>query len=266
MDQRVSMTTKAAQYTTYPELEKTLAEQASTEKTQPQEKQPRYDYFESAKEESWEEARIKDQLERIRTTRFGSDNKAKQKVKHNAGSIRAKMMVSSNTLMVRMALSEAYREKAAISMSLGNQNYDSKDAAKAMAQIKKVISAGKLKISNLTKEERKELAVKRAKKKMKAQQVQEERRKLAAKRRYNRLVEERTCANVRNGGQENEYLERLQAEARGETTTYIPGAEGTGVTTGEDAADIASTVVGGSGADGVATGGADIAAVGESII
>ena len=250
MDSQMRVTGKQVQYSSYTDKAALPAKSA-----QEVENQTEYDVFEQEKEEESQIKRMEEQLERIRQMRF-QKKKPKAKLSHNTADIRMRMLSSNSKMVVRMALSEAYREMATISTSNIGNSYDSKEVAKAMGQIKKVIAAGKLKIANLSKEERAEMSIRRARKRLEKQEIQEMKRELVEKKHQNRKKERQVSGRPQNGEKDygvEKYIERYRSELLPDSlinaATPIQAGAGTSVeavaSSGSTAAQVGPAIVGG---------------------
>ena len=159
------------------------------------EKVPKTDTLElSKKEEEKEENSLSEYLEKLKelkNTENKSGKEQKKNLESNVGSIRAKLLAAKNPVLARMALADAYKEKASVSMCKGIDGYDVKEIQAALNRINKVIKAGNMKVKNLVKEEQMEQKIQRTQKMHQLEEARKLRNELWEKQKKNRRNEKK---------------------------------------------------------------------------
>lgn len=152
----------------------------------------------SKKEEEKEENSLNEYLEKLKelkNTTNKSEKQQKKSLESNAGSIRAKLLSAKNPVLARMALADAYREKASVSMCKGIDGYDAKEIQAALNRINKVIKAGNMKVKNLVKEEQMEQKIQRVQKMHQLEEARKMKSELLEKQKKNRRNEKKESGN-----------------------------------------------------------------------
>lgn len=170
-----------------------VSEEKIEEKTE--EKAQKTDILElSKKEEETEESSLNEYLEKLKelkNTTNKSEKQQKKSLESNAGSIRAKLLAAKSPVLARMALADAYREKASVSMCKGIDGYDAKEIQAAINRLNKIIKAGNMKVKNLVKEEQMEQKIQRVQKNHQLEEARKMRSELWEKQKKNRRNEKK---------------------------------------------------------------------------
>lgn len=190
---------ETVQYKKYMKETENKKEVITEEKTE--ENTPKTDILELSKKEEEKEDSLNEYLEKLKELKNTTNKSGKEQKKNlesNAGSIRAKLLAAKNPVLARMALSDAYREKASVSMCKGIEGYDAKEIQAAISRLNKIIKAGNMKVKNLVKEEQMEQKIQRVQKMHQLEEAREMRTELLEKQKKNRRNEKKESGNSEN--------------------------------------------------------------------